>query len=52
MAELRLTLARLIYNFDVSLASPFKGDWFKGQKAYLVWDKPSVIVTLTPTGES
>ncbi|KAF3063310.1 Isotrichodermin C-15 hydroxylase [Trichoderma lentiforme] len=52
MAEMRLTLARMIYNFDVTLSTPFDGDWFKGQKAYLVWDKPSVLVNCTPVGES
>lgn len=52
MAEMRLTLARMIYNFDVTLSTPFDGDWFKGQKAYLVWDKPSVLVNCTPVSES
>lgn len=45
-AEMRLILAKVLFNFDMELAD--KGvDWIT-QKAYLLWDKPPLEVYLTP----
>ncbi|PWY93641.1 P450 monooxygenase [Aspergillus sclerotioniger CBS 115572] len=46
-AEIRLILARLVYNFDLELCETSK-DWIGVQKAYLVWDPPSLNVRLVP----
>ncbi|KAI1153499.1 cytochrome P450 [Nemania diffusa] len=46
-AEMRLILARLIYNFDMSLADESR-DWLEGQKAFNVWDKPALYVHMKP----
>ncbi|KAH7034924.1 cytochrome P450 [Microdochium trichocladiopsis] len=59
-AEMRLILARLLYAFDMSLAtddtrSPDQGtgqedakaaDWLSSQRAYFVWEKPPLMVNL------
>ncbi|KAF2969310.1 hypothetical protein GQX73_g4253 [Xylaria multiplex] len=44
-AEMRLILAKLIFNFDLTLADDSR-DWLVGQKAYTVWDKPALNVYL------
>ncbi|KAI1333564.1 cytochrome P450 ClCP1 [Xylariaceae sp. FL0016] len=46
-AEMRLILARILYNFDMTLA-PSSRDWLSTQKAYVLWDKPELNVHLTP----
>ncbi|KAI0594819.1 P450 monooxygenase No.1 [Biscogniauxia sp. FL1348] len=46
-AEMRLILAKLLFNFDVAL-DPSSRDWLSSQKAYVVWDKPQLNVKLTP----
>ncbi|TGJ85791.1 hypothetical protein E0Z10_g3011 [Xylaria hypoxylon] len=46
-AEMRLILAKLVYNFDMSLAEDSR-NWLRGQKAYTVWDKPALNVYLKP----
>ncbi|KAI1494340.1 cytochrome P450 [Biscogniauxia mediterranea] len=46
-AEMRLILARVLFNFDLRLADDSK-DWLKDQKVYGVWDKPDLHVYLTP----
>ncbi|KAI4861513.1 putative cytochrome P450 [Hypoxylon rubiginosum] len=46
-AETRLILARLVYNFDMSLAAD-SDHWLHNQKAYIVWDKPPLNVHLKP----
>ncbi|KAI1425886.1 cytochrome P450 [Xylaria sp. FL1777] len=46
-AEMRLILAKLIYNFDISLADDSR-NWLEGQKAYTIWDKPPLNVNLKP----
>ncbi|KAK5997497.1 Cytochrome P450 monooxygenase aclL [Cladobotryum mycophilum] len=45
--ESRLALAKLIFSFDMKLASENK-DWINSQKAYLTWDKPPLNVFLRP----
>ncbi|KAI1123619.1 putative cytochrome P450 [Nemania abortiva] len=44
-AEMRLILAKLVYNFDVSISEDSR-DWLHGQKAYAVWHKPDLNVHL------
>jgi hypothetical protein len=46
-AEMRLILARLIFNFDTKLLDVSK-DWLRTQKAYFLWDKPDMYVELNP----
>ncbi|KAI0898217.1 putative cytochrome P450 [Annulohypoxylon nitens] len=46
-AEMRLILAKIVYNFDMSLAADSR-DWLQDQKAYIVWDKPPLHVYLKP----
>jgi hypothetical protein len=43
---MRLILAKIVYSFDMKLAND-SGDWIK-QKFYVLWDKPSLNVHLTP----
>lgn len=45
-AEMRLVLARLVFNFDMRLADP-NSKWLD-QKVYILWDKPELNVVLTP----
>ncbi|KAK8029628.1 hypothetical protein PG993_010919 [Apiospora rasikravindrae] len=47
MAEMRLILARVLWNFDIQLCAESKG-WKESQKTYNVWDKTPLMVTLTP----
>lgn len=44
-AEMRLILARMIWNFDMELSEDSK-NWLKGQKAFAVWKKPPLNVQL------
>ncbi|KAI0536530.1 putative cytochrome P450 [Xylaria digitata] len=46
-AEMRLILAKLVFNFDLTLADDSR-NWLDGQKAYTVWDKPALNVYLKP----
>lgn len=45
--EMRVILARIIWNFDLSLAEESQ-DWLDRQKVYILWDKGPLIVNLTP----
>ena len=45
-AEMRLILARLIYNFDPQLVDE-KTNWLD-QEVYVLWRKPALDVYLTP----
>ncbi|OJD30274.1 cytochrome p450 [Diplodia corticola] len=44
--EMRLILAKILWNFDVELADGMES-WLD-QKIYLVWEKPSLMVKLKP----
>ena len=44
--EMRLILARILFNFDMQLADE-SVDWL-GQKAYILWRKIPLNVYLTP----
>ncbi|KAI1115913.1 cytochrome P450 [Nemania sp. NC0429] len=46
-AEMRLILAKIVFNFDMSLADDSR-DWLKDQKAYTVWEKPPLNIHLKP----
>ncbi|KAK9413548.1 putative Cytochrome P450 [Seiridium unicorne] len=50
-AEMRLILAKIIYNFDMKLADESRG-WLETQKLYVIWDKPPLDVYLTPVVHS
>ncbi|KAI9172649.1 Cytochrome P450 monooxygenase 1 [Paramyrothecium foliicola] len=45
-AEMRLILARILFDFDMSLAEDSR-DWMK-QDCYSLWDKPNLNVHLKP----
>lgn len=45
-AELKLILARILYNFDMDLVDPDE-NWMD-QKAFFIWTKPPLNVYLTP----
>lgn len=42
---MRLILARIVYNFDLTIAEKSR-HWISGQKHYNLWDKPSLYVQL------
>ncbi|OHW90976.1 trichothecene c-15 hydroxylase [Colletotrichum incanum] len=46
-AEMRLILARIIWNFDLELA-PESQSWALGQKVFFFWDKPPLWVYFKP----
>ncbi|KAK7753574.1 hypothetical protein SLS62_004432 [Diatrype stigma] len=46
-AEMRLIMAKIIFNFDMRLADESR-DWYKNSKAYGTWQKPPLMVHLTP----
>ena len=46
-AEMRLILARVVYDFDMRLADD-AGDWIEKQKSYLLWARTPLNVYLTP----
>ena len=46
-SEMRLILAKLLYNFDFELDEK-TGDWTGVQKTYILWEKPSLWVRLKP----
>ncbi|KAI0443926.1 cytochrome P450 [Xylaria telfairii] len=46
-AEMRLILAKIVFNFDMTLADDSRG-WLDDQRAYTVWEKPALNVHLKP----
>ncbi|KAJ5216801.1 cytochrome P450 monooxygenase [Penicillium chermesinum] len=46
-AEMRMILARIVFNFDLSLAKDSEG-WMERQKIFLFWQKGPLNVHLTP----
>lgn len=46
-AEMRLIMAKIIFNFDMRLADESR-DFYKNSKVYGAWLKPSLMVHLTP----
>lgn len=49
-SEMKLILARIIYNFDIQLVDE-ENDWMK-QDTYILWDKGPLPVYLTPIRSS
>ncbi|KAK1674114.1 cytochrome P450 [Colletotrichum godetiae] len=45
--EMRLILARLIWNFDVEIDEEYK-DWAQKQQVFILWDKGPLKAHLTP----
>lgn len=50
-AEMRLILTRLLYDFDLELDER-STDWMKGQKAYVLWEKPPLWVKVAPRAKA
>lgn len=48
--EMRIILARVLWNFDLKLAEDSK-DWLSRQKIYLLWEKAPLHVYLTPRAQ-
>ena len=46
-AEMRLILARMLFEFDITLAEDSKR-WIERQKAFVIWDRIPLNVYLTP----
>ncbi|KAI1461869.1 cytochrome P450 ClCP1 [Annulohypoxylon moriforme] len=46
-AEMRLILARIIYNFDMTIADDSR-QWLETQKAYTLWKKPALNIHMKP----
>ncbi|KAK7743643.1 hypothetical protein SLS62_010546 [Diatrype stigma] len=46
-AEMRLILARIVYDFDLELADDSK-NWIERQRAFALWDRIPLNVYLTP----
>jgi len=46
-AEMRLILARILFNFDLELVNP-TDNWIERQDVYTLWSKPALDVYLTP----
>ncbi|KAI5863432.1 putative cytochrome P450 [Durotheca rogersii] len=46
-AEMRVILARLVYDFDMKLSEE-STDWIKRQKVFALWDRIPLYVSLTP----
>lgn len=46
-AEMRLIVAKLLFNFDLELVDK-ETDWLEGQKVFTLWEKPALMVKLHP----
>jgi len=44
---MRLLLAKMLWHFDFELADP-ADEWYKGLKAFMLWEKDLLRVRLTP----
>ncbi|KAK1991551.1 cytochrome P450 [Colletotrichum falcatum] len=47
-AEMRLILARVVWAFDLRLDEASSRGWLDGQRCYILWSKPPLMVHLTP----
>ncbi|KAI0902064.1 cytochrome P450 [Annulohypoxylon nitens] len=45
-AEMRLILAKIIYNFDMTISNDSLR-WLEDQKTYILWDKPSLNIYMS-----
>lgn len=48
-AEMRLILAKILWNFDISL-HPDSKNWYEEHMAYTLWQKPSLNIYIKPRG--
>lgn len=48
LAEMRIILARIIFNFDLQLVTPVDKNWIEKMPAFTFWEKTPLMVTLTP----
>lgn len=46
-AEMRIILARILFNFDLELVEPER-DWTLNMPAFTFWEKPPLLVKLSP----
>lgn len=46
-AELRITMAKLLWQFDFELASS-DDDWWNKQRTYLIWERLPLLINLKP----
>ncbi|KAL6806352.1 cytochrome P450 [Trichoderma sp. SZMC 28013] len=46
-AEMRLILAKILWNFDISL-HPDSKDWLQDNRAYTLWQKPDLNIYIKP----
>ncbi|KAI0020846.1 cytochrome P450 [Xylariomycetidae sp. FL0641] len=46
-AEMRLILAKIVYNFDMTIDDSSRG-WLTKQKAFVLWEKPDLNIYLKP----
>jgi cytochrome P450 len=46
-AEMRLIIARLLWNFDLELEEKSRR-WIDGMKMFTLWEKPPLFVKLKP----
>ncbi|OCK74493.1 cytochrome P450 [Lepidopterella palustris CBS 459.81] len=46
-AEMRLILAKMVWNFDIEL-DPRSENWLEKNMLYFLWEKPELYVRLTP----
>ncbi|CAK7200233.1 hypothetical protein SEUCBS139899_002924 [Sporothrix eucalyptigena] len=44
-AEMRLILARILWNFDIEL-DPRSANWFERNEVFLLWEKPELFIKL------
>ncbi|KAL1862720.1 hypothetical protein Daus18300_008364 [Diaporthe australafricana] len=49
-AEMRITMAKLLWLFEFELASPDE-DWWNKQRTYLIWERLPLMVNLKPRTE-
>ena len=47
LAEMRLTIAKLLWNFDMECQTD--GDWMD-QSSYMLWEKKPLMMKLIPVG--
>jgi cytochrome P450 len=46
-AEMRVILARLLWNFDVELCEESR-NWVEGIKVFMIYQRPPLMVKLSP----
>jgi hypothetical protein len=46
-AEMRMVMAKMVFNFDFELNDP-DDDWWNTQGSYLLWEKLPLMIKLHP----